>query len=136
MESVAVSYRSAVSAELVREETIGDLLRHAVRAAPGVCALVEGVAEPAARRRWSYRELYAEAETAAGALLTRFRPGERIAVWANNIPEWTILQLATALAGMPLVTVDPALRKSELRHVLSTSRAAGVFLRQEYRDNP
>jgi len=99
MASAAVSYRSAVSAELVREETIGDLLRQAVRAAPEVCALVEGVAEPAARRRWSYQELFAEAEAAAGALLTRFRPGERIAVWANNIPEWTILQLATALAG-------------------------------------
>jgi len=131
-----VSYQPAVSSELVRDETIGDLLRHAVRAAPEVCALVEGVAEPAARRRWTYQELFAEAETAAGALLARFRPGERIAVWANNIPEWTILQLATALAGMPLVTVDPALRKAELRHVLGTSRAAGVFLRQEYRDNP
>ncbi|HYS39547.1 MAG TPA: AMP-dependent synthetase, partial [Pseudonocardiaceae bacterium] len=68
-----MSYQPAVSSELVRDETIGDLLRHAVRAAPEVCALVEGVAEPAARRRWTYQELFAEAETAAGALLARFR---------------------------------------------------------------
>jgi len=47
-----------------------------------------------------------------------------------------ILELAAALAGITLVTVNPALREAELRHVLGHSRAAGVFLLREYRGNP
>ncbi|GLW89710.1 AMP-binding protein [Actinokineospora globicatena] len=136
MGDAGVSQWRVVGAELVRAETIGDLLRGAVEAAPEVCALVEGVAEPAARRRWTYGELSGEVRRAAWGLLARFDVGERVAVWANNIPEWTILQLAAAVAGMPLVTVDPALRRDEVRHVLRTSGAVGVFLVRRYRDNP
>ena len=119
--------------ELVREETVGDLLRAAAEQAPAVPALVEGVAEADARRRWTYGELLDEAERAAKALLGRFAPGERIAVWANNIPEWVLLELAAALAGVTLVTVNPALREQELRHVLGNSQATGLFLVREYR---
>jgi acyl-coenzyme A synthetase/AMP-(fatty) acid ligase len=42
--------------------------------------------DPAARRRWSYTELLEASERAARALLGRFAPGDRVAVWANNIP--------------------------------------------------
>ena len=45
---------------------------------------------------------------ARDALLGRFEPGERIAVWAPNIPEWEIVEFGAALAGMILVTVNPA----------------------------
>ncbi|MFE5113928.1 AMP-binding protein [Streptomyces sp. NPDC056663] len=120
----------------MREQTVGSLLRDAVHQAPSVVALVEGVPDPAARRRWTYAELFDEAEQAARALLGRFRPGERIAVWANNIPEWILLEMAAALAGLTLVTVNPALRENELLHVLGQSEAAGVFLVREFRGSP
>jgi fatty-acyl-CoA synthase len=120
----------------VLEQTVGDLLRWAAEQAPDVSALVEGHPEPERRRRWTYSELLGESEQVARALLGRFTPGERVAVWANNIPEWVILEMAAALAGLTLVTVNPALRADELRHVLSQSRASGIFLRQDYRGNP
>lgn len=120
----------------VREQTVGDLLREAAERAPAATALVEGVPEPAARRRWTYEELLTEAERGARALLGRFEPGERVAAWANNIPEWVMLEMAAALAGLTLVTVNPALRDQELRHVLGNSQAAGVFLVREYRGSP
>jgi fatty-acyl-CoA synthase len=44
-----------------------------------------------------------------------------------------VLEFGAALAGLTLVTVNPALRLSEARHVLSDSQAAGVFLVREYR---
>jgi long-subunit acyl-CoA synthetase (AMP-forming) len=56
-----------------------------------------------------------------------------VAVWANNIPEWVVLELASGLAGVTLVTVNPALRAGELVHVLAQSRADGIFLLPEYR---
>jgi fatty-acyl-CoA synthase len=133
---VATSYWPGESGEELLDETVGSLLRRAAERAPDTFALVEGVPEPAERRRWTYAGLLDESERAARALLGRFSPGERVAVWANNIPEWVILELAAGLAGITLVTVNPALRAAELRHVLGHSRAAGVFLRREYRGNP
>jgi fatty-acyl-CoA synthase len=132
----ASAYWPASDEDLVREDTVGSLLRDAAERAPSTVALVEGVAEPADRRRWRFSELLAESEQVARALLGRFEPGERIAVWAGNIPEWVLLEMAAALAGLTLVTVNPALRDKEILHVLRQSRAAGVFLVRQYRANP
>src|SRR3954451_19292673 len=120
----------------VRETTIGGALREAAERAPEGLALVAGAPDPAARRRWRYAELLDGAERAARALLDRFDPGERIAVCANNIPEWVVLEHAVALAGMTLVTVNPAYRAEELAHVLGHSGASGIFLVDEWRENP
>src|SRR3954470_3290194 len=110
----------------VRHMTIGGLLREAGAANPDRVALVAGVAEKSARRSWTYAELLAEATTAARGLRTKFEPGERVAVWAPNYPEWIILQLASALAGTILVTVNPAFRAAEVAYVLKQSRPPGV----------
>src|SRR5260370_1259421 len=107
------------------------------RAAPAVGpqmpAMVAGVPEQGARRRWTCAELRAEAERAAAALTARFAPGERVAVWAPNLPEWVILEYAAALAGLILVTVNPALRPAQLAYVLNQSGASGIFLVPQFR---
>ena len=54
-----------------------------------------------------------------------------MAVWSVNRPEWVVLQLGAALAGLVLVTVNPALRRGELAYVLRQSRSAGVFYSEE-----
>jgi fatty-acyl-CoA synthase len=119
----------------VLELTTGDLLREAAGDAGTHTALIE-VAPPGTSslagaertdRRWSYQQLLAEAEQCARWLLTRFSPGERITIWAPNIPEWIILQYGAALAGLIVVTANPALRAAELRYVLQQSRSAGLF---------
>jgi len=132
----ATSQWVADNSDVVSEQTVGGLLRQAAGQAPDVTALVEGHPDPERRRRWTYAELLDESERAARALLGRFAPGERVAVWANNIPEWVLLQMGAALAGITLVTVNPALRAAELRHVLGQSRASGIFHLREYRGNP
>lgn len=113
--------------------TVGDALRDAAGQAPDVTALVEGAADPAARRRWTYSELLADAERASAALLERFSSGEKIAIWANNLPEWVLLEYGAALAGITIVTVNPALRGGELRHVLANSGPQGLFMLPGYR---
>ena len=120
----------------VRDITLGQLLEQAARSAPDRIALIAGVPDPALRRQWTYRELYAEAQRTARALLGRFRPGERIAVWAPNLPEWVMLEFGAALAGMVLVTVNPGFRAGELGYVLKQSRSAGVFVANSFRGNP
>jgi acyl-CoA synthetase (AMP-forming)/AMP-acid ligase II len=127
------AYWAAGRSSPILDMTVGDLLREAAAQAPEATALVEGAARPADRRRWTYAELLELAERAARALLGRFEPGERVAVWANNTPEWVLLELAAGLAGITVVTVNPALRAEELTHVLGQSKANGIFLVPEYR---
>jgi fatty-acyl-CoA synthase len=126
----------ADTSEPVLDLTVGDLLREAAAAAPDRTALVAGMPDPAGRRRWTYAEVLDQAERAARALLERYDPGERVAVWAPNVPEWVLLELAAALAGLVLVTVNPSYRAAELVHVLRQSRASGIFLAPEFRGNP
>jgi len=130
------SYVAGPTTPEVREMTFGELLRRAAEAAPDSLALIAGVADPALRRQWTYAELYREAQRTARALLTRFRPGERIAVWAQNIPEWVMLEFGAGMAGLILVTVNPAFRAKELEYVLKQSRSAGVFVVCGFRGNP
>jgi fatty-acyl-CoA synthase len=130
---LASSYWPADRSQPLLDTTVGDLLRAAAAQVPGRLALVEGSPGPATRRTWTYAELLSVAERIARALLARFAPGERIAVWAPNCPEWMLLQHGVSLAGMVLVTVNPALRARELRYMLAQSRAAGIFFADAYR---
>src|SRR3954468_8402846 len=120
----------------VREMTFGDLLRKAAETAPDRLALIAGVPDPKLRRQWTYAQLYREAQRTARALLTRFKKGERIAVWAQNLPEWIMLEFGAGMAGMVLVTVNPAFRANEVQYVLKQSRAAGIFVVNNFRGNP
>jgi fatty-acyl-CoA synthase len=115
------------------EITLGDLLRTAAAEHPDRLALVDAVFDPAQRRSWTYAELLSAAERVARALLVRFSPGERIAVWAPNCAEWVLLQQGASLAGLVLVTINPANRQRELDYVLRQSRAAGIFFVPDYR---
>jgi fatty-acyl-CoA synthase len=130
------SYFPAQTDDVVLETTVGGALRERAAKTPGAEALVEADIEGAIRRRWTFAELLAESEALARALLSRYRPGERIAVWAPNIPEWVILEFAAAFAGLTLVTANPANKARELKYVLEQSRSAGLFIVREYRGNP
>jgi fatty-acyl-CoA synthase len=131
--STATGYGLAGPPGPVLETTVGGVLREAAERAAETIAVVEGIADRRERRRWSYADLLADAERVARALLGRFAPGERVAVWAPNCPEWLLLEFGAALAGLTLVTVNPALRAREVAHVLGQSRAHGVVLAPAYR---
>ncbi len=120
----------------VRDVTVCDTLRHAAATVPDRVALVDCVADPAARRQWTWAEFLADAERAARALLARFAPGEKITVWAPNSADWVVLQQGVALAGMVLVALNPAYRAREMEFVLRQSGAAGLFCVDAYRDFP
>lgn len=139
----ALSYWPADTSRPLLDMTAGDALRQAAARAPGHCALVEVVPDgftsltAASRtdRRWTYAELLAQSEQCACWLLSRYRPGDHVCLWAPNVPEWIILQYGAALAGMVLVTANPALRAEELRYVLRQSRAVALIHVDEFRGN-
>jgi len=120
----------------VHDVTIGGLLREVAARSPDTEALVEGLPDGTAGRRWTFAQLLADSERLAHGLAARFRPGERIAVWAPNVPEWVVLEYAAALGGLTIVTVNPSYQARELDYVLRQSNAAGLFLVGEFRGNP
>lgn len=131
--ATAASYRPAEAGPPLDRVALGDLLRRVAAAVPQRTALVDGQPDPAARRRWTYAEMLEQAEAVGRYLAARFEPGERVALWASNQPEWVLFQYGAAMAGLVLVTVNPAYRAGELAYVLAQSRSVGVFHERTYR---
>ena len=129
------AYCAGPSIPPLRDITLGELLKEAADTVPNRIALVAGVSDPAGRREWTYGQLYAESLEAARALTLKFEPGERIAIWAPNIPEWIMLEFACAMAGLIVVTVNPSFQAKEVAYVLQQSRSAGIFVIGEFRGN-
>ncbi len=130
------SYFPAQSDRTIRKVTLGEQLRETAIEHPHNIALVEIDIDGLTGRSWTYRELLSTSETLALALAGRFTPGERITVWSPNTPEWVIIEFACALAGIVIVTANPALQFRELRYVIEQSGSVALFLVDEYRGNP
>ncbi len=131
--TLTVSHATGPSTPSLTETTIGQILRDAAAAAPDRPAIIEGIPDEATRRQWTFAELDAQVDRVARALLTRFTPGDHIAVWAQNIPEWVMLEFGVARAGMVIVTVNPGYLAAELRYVLNQSQSTALFCVDSFR---
>jgi len=129
------SYAKGPTEPPVRDITIGHLLEEAAAGVPDRAALIAGSADPTTRRQWTYAELQAEALHTAHALRARFEPGERVAIWASNVPEWILTEFGAAMAGVILVTVNPSFQPKEVEYVINQSRSAGILVMREFRGN-
>jgi len=110
--------------------TVGDLLAQLARAVPGREAVVY-----AQGPRWTFGALEEEARTIARGLVSLgVSPGERVVVWATNVPEWIVLQFALAKIGAILVTANTSLRARDVDYVLRQSEAATVVTINGFRD--
>lgn len=132
MTALQESYRPADQSGEVLDTTVGQVLVDAVAEVPDTVALVEGVAA-SDRRRWTYRQLLQEATGVARGLMATTQPGERVAIWAGNSPEWVFVELGAALAGVTLVTVNPALTATEAEYVFRQSRCGVIIHDDEFR---
>jgi fatty-acyl-CoA synthase len=110
--------------------TIGAALEAAARAHGPRMALVSRHQDI----RWTYDALNAKADAlAAGFLALGLAPGERIGIWAASCAQWTLTQFAAAKAGLILVTINPAYRKSELEYALNKVGCRAVVAMQGHR---
>jgi len=104
----AWSYVAANASQPVLEQTLGDALRLAGKTWSSKPALIQGALETSERRKWTFQDLIEQSEQVARALLSRFEPGDHVAIWMANQPEWLLVEFGAALAGLTLVTVNPA----------------------------
>ncbi len=85
--------------------------------------------------RLTYRHLatYVD-ETAKGLMALGIKKGEKVGIWATNVPYWVILQFATAKIGAVLLTVNTNYKTAELEYLLSQSDCENLFLIDGYQD--
>jgi fatty-acyl-CoA synthase len=105
--------------------TVGDLLARAAAELPGH----EAVAFPDLGVQLSFGDLERTARQLARGLLAHgICKGDRVAVWAPNLPEWVAIQFALAKIGAILVTVNTGHRRLELEQLLDHCGAKTLVL--------
>jgi len=113
-------------------ETIGPFLSRIAREYGGNEALVV----PHQDVRWTYAEFDARvSRLAAGLLALGLQPGDRIGIWSQNCAEWVLVQFATARAGLVMVNINPAYRRSELEYVLDKVGCAALILAPAFKSS-
>ena len=134
--SLSTSYFPAQTDAKIWDTTVGVHLREVAVDHPDLVAMVEIDDAGEARGKWTYSNLLANSDRLARSLASRFAPGEKVVVWAPNIPEWIFMEYACGLAGLVLVTANPSFQAKELRYVLEQSGAVALFMVDEFRGNP
>lgn len=98
------------------EQTIGAFFDGMVERFPEREALVVQHQQ----RRYTYRQLQAESNRLASALLgLGLKAGDRVGIWSHNNAEWVLMQIATTKAGLVLVNINPAYRTAEVEYALN-----------------
>src|SRR5260370_526849 len=86
-----------------------------------ICSLDRPVASGSTARRFA-------PNVRAGLMSVGLERGDRIGIWAPNNQEWTLTQFASAKAGLVLVNVNPAYRRSELEYAMNKVECKALIL--------
>ena len=127
-----MSYASGLSDVPLIGETIGEMLERIARQYPENEALVsieQGI-------RWQYSEFLEKVDELALALMSLdVKKGDRVAIWAMNYAEWTLVQFATAKCGAIMVNINPAYRSFELEYVLKQAEVHTLILQGRFKNS-
>jgi acyl-CoA synthetase (AMP-forming)/AMP-acid ligase II len=63
------------------------------------------------------------------------KPGNRVALWSANFPEWIYTMLALVKIGAMIVPIDPAASTATLHYILEQSESCGLIIAGESDDN-
>lgn len=113
------------------ELTVGGLLDDIARRYPDRDALIYW--ERGIRHTWAeFNEVCRQ--VAKGLMQLGVKKGDNVSIWAYNVPEWVILQFATAKIGAILVTINTSYKSAELEYILSQSDTSTLFLVKKFKD--
>ncbi|MGA2224232.1 MAG: AMP-binding protein [Syntrophobacteraceae bacterium] len=111
--------------------TLGQILDRAIEKYPDNDAVVYYDRD----YRLTYREFGDLVDQLAkGLMALGVQKGEKVAIWATNVPHWVPLQFATAKIGAILLTVNTLYKIAELAYLLEQSDCENIFIIDGYRD--
>jgi len=121
------------------EISIGDLLDRRAEEIPTQEAIVYSCYPEfggALDIRLTYHEYRKRVDAIArGLLALGLKKGDHIAVWAVNLPEWPLLELAAFKAGLVSITINPVLRAHEVEYILKQGDVIALFFMARIRDH-
>lgn len=116
---------------VLRDMTLGQILDEAVAQYPENEAVVYVDRD----FRMTYRDFGALVDNLAKGLMAMgVGKGEKVAVWATNVPYWVALQFATAKVGAVLLTVNTHYKKAELEYLIRHSECENLVVIDSFRD--
>ena len=84
----------------------------------------------------TYSEFRDDVDTFARALIAMgVKPGDHVAIWATNVPQWYITFWATTKIGAVLVTVNTAYKIHEAEYLLRQSDTHTLVMVDGYKDS-
>ena len=115
----------------LRHITLGRMLDEAIAAHPENDAVVYVDRD----FRLTYREFGRLVDDLArGLMALGIGKGEKVAIWATNVPHWVALQFATAKIGAILLTVNTYYKENELAYLLRQSEAENLVIIDGFKD--
>src|SRR5437899_7027681 len=80
------------------------------------------------QRRYSFRQIAAEVDRVARGLIgAGVLPGEKVAIWLANCPEWIFAMFALAKIGAVHVPINTRFRTVDLAQVLERSNTSTLI---------
>ncbi len=85
----------------------------------------------------TYAQFRDDVDQVARALIAMgVKAGDKVAVWATNVPQWYLTFWATTKIGAVLVTVNTAYKIHEAEYLLRQSDTHTLVMIESYRDSP
>jgi fatty-acyl-CoA synthase len=80
-------------------------------------------------KRFTYGQLKEEVlRTSAALIAAGVRPGDRVAIWISNRPEYLIVQISAAYIGAVTVPLNTRYTPTEVSEILRQSEARALFM--------
>jgi fatty-acyl-CoA synthase len=117
---------------VLQEKTLGALLDETIARHAGNDAVIHH--ERPLRQSWSEFGRSVD-DLARGLMALGVEKGEKIAIWATNVPHWITLMFASARIGAVLITVNTSYHAHELEFLLRQSDCETLFMADSYRDH-
>jgi fatty-acyl-CoA synthase len=72
---------------------------------------------------------------AKGMLYIGIQPGQKVGIWAKNVPDWLTFMFATAKIGAILVTINTSYKMAELEYILRNADIHTLCMVDGYRES-
>lgn len=114
------------------DDTLGGMLEKWAAETPDTDFMVY----PDRGLRFSYAEFDQRVnQLAKGLLEIGVKKGDKVGIWANNVPDWLTFMFATAKMGAILVTVNTSYKLSELEFLIKNADLSTLCIIDGYRDS-
>lgn len=114
------------------EETLVSLLEKWAKETPDH----EFIVYPDRNLRFTYAEFNQRVDKLAKGLMSiGVKAGDKVGIWATNVPDWSTFMYATAKIGAVLVTVNTSYKLSELEFLIKNADLHTLCIIDGYRDS-